>query len=66
MVKDFLTIVIPTKNESELIDVTLDHLNKQHNINGTKVIICDCSSVGQCALIKIKSFIPHNIKINEC
>lgn len=43
MVKDFLTVVIPTKNESELIDITLGHLNKQHNINGTKVIICDCS-----------------------
>jgi glycosyltransferase involved in cell wall biosynthesis len=43
MVKDFLTVVIPTKNESELIDVTLGHLNKQHNINGTKVIICDSS-----------------------
>ena len=43
MIKDFLTVVIPTKNESELIDITLGHLNKQHNINGTKVIICDCS-----------------------
>jgi len=43
MIKDSLTIVIPTKNESELIDITLGHLNKQHNINGTKVIICDCS-----------------------
>lgn len=43
MVKDFLTVVIPTKNESELIDVTLSHLNKQHNINGTKVFICDSS-----------------------
>jgi len=43
MIKDFLTVVIPTKNESELIDVTLGHLNKQHYINGTKVIICDSS-----------------------
>jgi glycosyltransferase involved in cell wall biosynthesis len=43
MVKDFLTVVIPTKNESELIDITLSHLNKQHNINGTKIIICDSS-----------------------
>jgi len=43
MVKDFLTVVIPTKNESELIDITLGHLNKQHNINGTKIIICDSS-----------------------
>ena len=43
MVKDYLTVVIPTKNEGELIDITLSHLNKQHNINGTKVIICDSS-----------------------
>ena len=43
MVKDFLTVVIPTKNESELINITLNHLNKQHHINGTKVIICDSS-----------------------
>ena len=43
MIKDFLTVVIPTKNESDLIDITLGHLNKQHNINGTKVIICDSS-----------------------
>ena len=43
MVKDFLTILIPTKNESELIDITLGYLNKQHNIKGTKVIICDSS-----------------------
>lgn len=43
MIKDFLSVVIPTKNESELIDITLGYLNKQKNINGTKVIICDCS-----------------------
>lgn len=43
MIKDFLTVVIPTKNESDLIDVTLGHLNKQNYINGTKVIICDSS-----------------------
>jgi len=43
MVKDLVSVVIPTKNESELIGVTLEHLNKQNNINGTKVIICDCS-----------------------
>lgn len=43
MIKDLLTVVIPSKNESELIDLTLSHLNKQLNINGTKVIICDSS-----------------------
>ena len=43
MVKDFLTVVIPTKNESDLINITLGYLNKQNYINGTKVIICDSS-----------------------
>jgi len=43
MIKDFLTVIIPTKNESELIDITLGHLNKQTYIKGTKVIICDSS-----------------------
>jgi glycosyltransferase involved in cell wall biosynthesis len=52
MVKDFLTIVIPTKNESELIDITLGHLNKQTNIDGTKVIICDCSDDNTIDVIK--------------
>ena len=43
MIKDLLTVVIPSKNESELIDFTLSNLNKQKNIQGTKVIICDSS-----------------------
>jgi len=44
MIKDNLTIVIPSKNESEVIDITLNHLNKQKNIKGTRVIIADCST----------------------
>jgi glycosyltransferase involved in cell wall biosynthesis len=43
MIKDLLTIVIPCKNEMELIDLTLSLLNKQENISGTKVIIADSS-----------------------
>jgi glycosyltransferase involved in cell wall biosynthesis len=43
MIKDLLTIVIPCKNESELIDLTLSLLNKQEDISGTKVIIADSS-----------------------
>ena len=43
MIKDVLTIVIPSKNERDLIDMTLGLLNKQHNIIGTRVIICDSS-----------------------
>jgi glycosyltransferase involved in cell wall biosynthesis len=43
MIKDVLTIVIPSKNESELIDITLGFLNRQYDIIGTRVIIADCS-----------------------
>ena len=44
MIKDKLTIVIPSKNESDVIDITLTHLNKQEGINNTHVIIADCST----------------------
>ena len=38
-----LTIVIPCKNEREVISKTLDLLNYQTNIRGVKVIVCDSS-----------------------
>jgi glycosyltransferase involved in cell wall biosynthesis len=44
MIKDKLTIVIPSKNESDVIDITLTHLNEQKDIKGTRVIIADCST----------------------
>jgi len=44
MIKDKLTIVIPSKNESDVIDITLTHLNKQEGIKNTRVIIADCST----------------------
>jgi len=65
MVKDFLTVVIPTKNESELIDVTLGHLNKQHNINGTKVIICDCSDDNTLEIVNSKKYKNLDIVITD-
>jgi glycosyltransferase involved in cell wall biosynthesis len=43
MVSKLLTVVIPCKNESELINHTLVLLNKQFKINGTRVIISDSS-----------------------
>jgi glycosyltransferase involved in cell wall biosynthesis len=43
MIKDLLTIVIPCKNEMELIDLTLSLINKQEDISGTRVIIADSS-----------------------
>jgi len=39
----FLTIVIPCKNEKDIISKTLDLLNYQKTINGVKVIVCDSS-----------------------
>jgi glycosyltransferase involved in cell wall biosynthesis len=65
MVKDFLTIVIPTKNESELIDITLGHLNKQHNINGTKVVICDCSDDNTLEIINSGKYKNLDIVITD-
>jgi glycosyltransferase involved in cell wall biosynthesis len=65
MIKDFLTVVIPTKNESELIDITLGHLNKQHNINGTKVIICDCSDDNTLEIVNSKKYKNLDIIITD-
>jgi glycosyltransferase involved in cell wall biosynthesis len=65
MVKDFLTVVIPTKNESELIDITLGHLNKQHNINGTKVIICDCSDDNTLEIVNSKKYKNLDIVVTD-
>lgn len=43
-IKKFLTIVIPCKNEKDIIQKTLDLLNYQVDIEGVKVIICDSSN----------------------
>ena len=44
--KDFITIVIPCKNEKEVIQKTLDLLNYQTDIRGVKVIVSDISNDG--------------------
>ena len=44
--KDQLTIIIPCKNEKEILDKTLDLLNYQSDIRGVKVIVCDSSDDG--------------------
>ena len=41
--KDLITIVIPCKNEKDVILKTLDLLNYQTDIHGVKVIVCDAS-----------------------
>ena len=63
MIKDLLTIVIPTKNESELIDVTLNHLNKQYDINGTKIIICDSSDDNTVEIVNSGKYKNLNILV---
>jgi glycosyltransferase involved in cell wall biosynthesis len=42
-IKNFLTIVIPCKNEKSIIQKTLDLLNYQSDIWGVKVVVCDSS-----------------------
>jgi glycosyltransferase involved in cell wall biosynthesis len=41
--KNYLTIVIPCKNENKVIDQTLTLLNYQESIEGVKVIVSDSS-----------------------
>lgn len=42
--KDLITIIIPCKNEKDIIQKTLDLLNYQNDINGVNVIISDSSN----------------------
>jgi glycosyltransferase involved in cell wall biosynthesis len=48
---DLLTIVIPCKNEKDIISKTLDLLNHQTNICGVEVIVCDSSDDGYTNLV---------------
>jgi glycosyltransferase involved in cell wall biosynthesis len=48
---DLLTIVIPCKNEKDIISKTLDLLNHQTNIRGVQVIVCDSSDDGYTNLV---------------
>ena len=63
MIKDNLTIVIPSKNESKVIDNTLTYLNKQHDIKGTRVIIADCSNDDTRKIISSGKYKNLNIEI---
>jgi glycosyltransferase involved in cell wall biosynthesis len=44
--KDLITIVIPCKNEKDVILKTLDLLNYQSDIHNVKIIVCDASNDG--------------------
>jgi glycosyltransferase involved in cell wall biosynthesis len=43
MLRNKITIVIPCKNEGAIIKKTLDLINLQNGIEGTRVIVADCS-----------------------
>jgi glycosyltransferase involved in cell wall biosynthesis len=65
MIKDFLSIVIPCKNEENYIKRTLEEISFQFGIRGTRVIIADGGSTDS-TLIKIDEFIKsedNNLKI---
>jgi glycosyltransferase involved in cell wall biosynthesis len=62
-IKDLLTIIIPCKNEKDLISFTLGLLNKQINIQGTRVIICDSSDDDTRNVILNEKYDNLNIEI---
>jgi glycosyltransferase involved in cell wall biosynthesis len=62
-IKDLLTIIIPCKNEKDLISFTLGLLNKQINIQGTRVIICDSSDDDTRNIILKEKYDNLNIEI---
>ena len=43
---EYITIVIPCKNEKGIILKTLDLLNYQADIHNVKVVVCDASNDG--------------------
>jgi glycosyltransferase involved in cell wall biosynthesis len=43
-IKNNITIVIPCRNEINYIGRTIHHINAQHNIRGTRIIIADGNS----------------------
>ena len=43
---EYITIVIPCKNEKGIILKTLDLLNYQTDIHNVKVVVCDASNDG--------------------
>jgi len=66
--KEQLTIVIPCKNEKNIISKTLDLLNHQTNIHGVKVVVCDSSNDGMTKLSLLNrleyNLITDNFNLN--
>ena len=44
MIKDFITVVIPCKNEEKYIGNILEDLEFQYGFEGTRIIIADAGS----------------------
>jgi predicted glycosyltransferase involved in capsule biosynthesis len=61
--KDILTIVIPCKNENDILFKTLFFLNKQNDIKGTNIIISDSSDDNTRDIISDATFDNLNITI---
>jgi glycosyltransferase involved in cell wall biosynthesis len=59
MIKDYLSIVIPCKNEENYIKRTLDEISLQARIKGTRIIIADGGSTDS-TLQRIGEFIKSN------
>ena len=64
MLKDLLTIVIPCKNEKEVVKKTLNLINKQDGIKDVNVIVADCSNDYGITKKYINSEKNKNININ--
>jgi glycosyltransferase involved in cell wall biosynthesis len=62
MIKDYLSIVIPCKNEENYIKRTLEEISIQIGIKGTRVIIADGGS-SDSTLQKIEEFIKSNNRL---
>ena len=61
---EYLTVVIPCKNEKNVIIDCLNYLNKQKNIKGTKVYVCDSSNDRITkSLIKLNEFKNLDVEI---
>jgi glycosyltransferase involved in cell wall biosynthesis len=60
-INELLTIVIPCKNESDVIGMTLDFVDSQKYISNTRVIVCDSSTDYTKEIILSKKY--KNIKV---
>ena len=63
--KELITIVIPCKNERELIGKTLSYLDNQNDISGVNVIIADSSTDDTMDIVVRMSFKNINVTFTD-